>query len=180
MKYDPVVEVSSYNNNNNNEKLFTDFVILSKEGKRFPCHRFILSSQSQVMMAMLTTEMKEKMEGEMKLDHSDEVVKNFVNYFYTRSVPRELLKENLDSFLTLSELYDLAPLKHQTEEVAVEEMTTENMLDMFVLSDQHNADSLKEASELFIKKNRDKLKELDFIGCGYSAKVISDFLRLLV
>ena len=177
MKYDPVVEASSYKNN---EKLFTDFAILSKEGKRFPCHRFILSSQSKTLMAMLTTDMKEKKEGQMKLEYSDEVVENFVDYFYTRTVPKEVLKDNLDSFMSLSELYDLAPLKHQTEEVASEQITTDNMVDMFVLSDLHNANILKEASEFFIKKNKEKLKELDFIGCGYTAKVISEVLRLLV
>ena len=121
MKNDPVMEASYYNNN---EKLFPDFAILSKEEKRFPCHRFILSSQSQTMKAMMTTDMKEAKEGQVKLDYSDEVVEKFVDYFYTQTVPKEVLKVNLDSFMTLSELYDLGPLKHQTEEVAVEEMTS--------------------------------------------------------
>ena len=169
------MEVSSYIKNN--ERLFTDFAILSKEGKEFPCHRFILSYQSPAIMAMMTTDMKEKNEGQMKLEYSDEVVENFVDYFYTRNVSREVLKDNMDIFMTLSELYDLAPLKHQTEEVAVEEMTTDNMVDMFVLSDLHNAANLKEASELFIRKNKDKLKDL--IGCGYPAKVISDIFNLI-
>ena len=122
VKYDPIVEASSYIKNN--EKMFTDFAILSKEGKEFPCHRFILSSQSEAMMAMFNTNMKEKKEGQVKLEYSDEVVEKFVDYFYTRTVPKEVLKQNLDSFMTLSELYDLGPLKHQTEEVAVEEMTS--------------------------------------------------------
>merc|ERR1712083_261474 len=120
-----------------------------------PCHRFILSSLSQTMMAMMTTDMKEKKEGQVKLDYSDDVVKNFVDYFYSRTVPKEVLKENLDSFMTLSELYDLAPLKHQTEEVASEQMTTENMVDMFVLADLYNAENLKVASELFIRRNKE-------------------------
>ena len=82
--------------------------------------------------------------------------------------------------MTLSELYDLAPLKHQTEEVASDQMTTDNMVDMFVLSDLHDASILKDASELFIRRNKDKLKELDLIGYGYPAKVISDVLHLVV
>ena len=132
------------------------------------------------MMTMLTTDMKEKKEGKMTLDYSDEVVENFVNYFYTRTVPREVLRDNLDIFMTLSELYDLAPLKHQTEKVAFEHLTTDNMVDMFALSSLHNANNLKEDSELFIKKNRDKLKDIDLSGCGYPADVISDIVRLLV
>ena len=175
MEYDPIVEASSYINNN--EKMFTDFAILSKEGTRFPCHRIILSSQSQAMMAMFTTNMKEKKEGQMKLDYSDEVVENFVDYFYTRTVPREVLKDNVDIFLTLSELYDLAPLKLQTEEVATEIMTTDNMIKMFVLADLHNAENLMGASELFIKKNRDKLPDIGL--SAYPPSVVNNVLRLL-
>ena len=61
------------------------------------------------------------------------------------SVHAQVLKDNLESFMTLSELYDLAPLKHQTEVAAIEKMKTENMMDMFFLSNLHKADSLKEA-----------------------------------
>ena len=176
MTYDPVVE--AFSPFNNNEKLFSDFAILSKDGKRFPCHRLILSSQSQAMMAMMTTDMKEKKERQMKLEYSEEVVSNFVDYFYTRTVPREVLKENLDSFLTLSGMYDLDQLKLQTEEAAAEAMTTDNMVDMFVLSNHYNAGNLKEASEMFVKENRDKLKEMDL--SGYPVSVVTDILRLLI
>ena len=178
MKYDHVVEVSSLFNND--ERLFTDFTILSKEGMEFPCHRFILSSRSQTMKAMMTADMKEAKEGQMKLDYSDEVVEKFVDYFYTQTVPKEVLKNNVDSFMTLSELYDLTPLKHQTEEAACEQMTTDNMVDMFVLADLHSAENLKEASKLFIRENKAKLMEQDLVGHGYPAKVISDVLRLVI
>ena len=71
------------------------------------------------------------------------------------SVHAQVLKDNLESFMTLSELYDLAPLKHQTEVAAIEKMKTENMMDMFVFSNLLNADNPKEAAELLIKMNRE-------------------------
>ena len=58
---------------------------------------------SLTMKAMMTTDMKEAKEGQVKLDYSDEVVEKFVDYFYTQTVPKEVLKDNLDSFLTLSD-----------------------------------------------------------------------------
>ena len=174
LKSYPVMEAPSYNNN---ERLFTDFAILSKEGKQFPCHRFNLSSQSPVMMSMLTTDMKEKKEGQLHLEYNEEVVKNFVDYFYTQTVPQEVLKNNLDSFMTLSELYDLAPLKLQTEEVAIEALTTDNMIEMFALADLHNAENLMGASESFIKRNKDKLPEL---GLGdYPPNVVNKIIRII-
>ena len=130
------------------------------------------------MMAMMTTDMKEKRKRQVKLEYSEGVVKNFVDYFYTLTVPKKVLEENLDSFFTLSDMYDLAPLKQQTEEVAAEALTTDNMVDMFVLSNHYNAGNLKEASEMFVKENRDKLKEMDL--SGYPASVVTDILRLLI
>jgi len=70
VKYDPVVEAY---NHYNNQKLFTDFNIFSKEGKLFPCHRFILASQSPAMMAMVTKDIKEK-KGKLDLGYNGEVV----------------------------------------------------------------------------------------------------------
>merc|ERR1719219_1318735 len=100
---------------NNSERLFSDFTILSEEGKEFPCHRYILSSQSPVMLAMLTTNMREKKEKEMQLKYSEEVLAHFVEYFYSGEVPSKILKTNLSSFLELAGQYDLPPLKFLTE-----------------------------------------------------------------
>ena len=34
--------------------IFADWTIISKEGKKFPCHRFILATKSSVMKAMFS------------------------------------------------------------------------------------------------------------------------------
>ena len=104
-------------------------------------------------------------------------MKNFVDYFYTRTVPEEVLKNNLDSFMSLSGMYDLAPLKLQTEEAAIESMTTDNMIDHLMIADLHNAENLMGASELFIKRNRDKLPES---GLGdYPPNIVNKVIRLV-
>ena len=134
---------------------------MSQEGARFPCHRLFLATQSPVMRAMMTHDMKEKQESELTLEYSEEVVKHFVEYFYSRKVPTTVLEENLESFLALSESYDLTPLKYQAEEAAIEQITVENMLHMFALSYHYNAYKLMEVSEFLIKTNRSSLKNLD-------------------
>ena len=75
-------------------------------------------------------------------------------------------------------MYDLAPLKLQTEEVATEALTKDNMVDMYALSDLHNADNLKEASKLFIKKNREELKKKDLTE--YPHSVMNNLVRILI
>ena len=163
---------------NNNGRLFTDFTILSQEGKEFPCHRVILASQSPTMLAMMTSEMKEKEENQVRLEYNEEVVGHFVEYFYTRKVPQEALQTNLASFFELAGQYNLAPLKTLTEEAAMELLSVENMIKLYVLGDLHSAASLKSETKAFIRRNKKELKEMDLTG--FPPKVISEVVRLLI
>ena len=163
---------------NNSNRLFTDFTILSQDGKKFPCHRVILASQSSVMRAMMTNDMKEKEEKQVTVKQSDEVVAHFVEYFYSRKVPREVLQANLAIFFDLAGLYDLAPLKLLTEEAAIGMLAVETMVELFVLGDLHSAASLKSEAEAFIRRNKKELKEMDL--SGYPHTVVTGLLRLLI
>ena len=162
---------------NHNERLFTDFSILSKEGKAFPCHRVVLASQSPVMRAMMSVDMREKQEDQAVVDRGDEVVGHFVEYFYSRTVPEEALQANLASFFHLADFYDLAQLKLITEEAAFGMLSVENMVDLFVLGDLHSA-ALKSEAEAFIKRNRKELKGMDLTT--YPPHIINELLRLLI
>merc|ERR1711990_919265 len=135
--------------------------ILSQEGKEFPCHRVILASQSATMLAMMTSEMKEKEENQVRLEYTEEVVGHFVEYFYTRKVPQEALQTNLASFFELAGQYNLAPLKTLTEKAAMELLSVDNMIKLYVLGDLHGAASLKKEAEAFIRRKKKKLREMD-------------------
>ena len=126
---------------------FSDFNILSQEGTEFPCHKILLACTSPPMRAMMTHDMKERKEGQVTLPYQQEIVRYFVHYFYTKKVPEEVLEENLESFFSLAEKYDLQPLKLQAEEVAVKRLTTKNMVGMLHLADLYRAQQLREASE---------------------------------
>ena len=149
------------NCNIRDDKILTDFTVVSQEGERFPCHRLFLATQSPVMMAMMTHDMKEKQESELNLKHNEEVVMHFVDFFYTGKVSPKVLEENVESFLGLAESYDLKPLKDQTEEAAIKKLTVENMLATFAVADLYNAENLKQVSQLFIEENRIILKDQD-------------------
>ena len=113
-----------------NETL-SDWTIVSEEGQRFPCHRNILAAKSSTMKAMMTIEMKEKEEKEMKLNYNNLVVGAFVDYFYKVKVSPEVLETNICSFLKLSDFYHLESLKAQVEDMAIKNLTLENVVEMF-------------------------------------------------
>ena len=91
--------------------IFADWTIISKEGKKSPCHRIILATKSSVMKAMSSMDMRDKEEKETKVHYNNQMVKAFVKFFYKCAVPHMVLVVNLFSFLALSDLYDLLPLK---------------------------------------------------------------------
>ena len=159
------------------EKILTDYTVLSQDGARFPCHRIFLATQSPPLMAKMTLDMKEKRESEMRLEYEQDVVRHFVDYFYTGMIPQETLEENLESFLALADFYDLAGMKLQTEKAAIKKMTVGDMLEMNVLANLYRADQLKVASEFLIQNNKESLKDQDL--SGYPANVIADILRLI-
>ena len=92
-------------------------------------------------------------------------------------VSQEILEENLESFLTLADSYDVAPLKLQVEEAAVKLLTTENMVDMFYWGDLYHATQLKEAAEFLISRNKEVLKEMDF--SRFPANFITAILKVV-
>ena len=78
----------------------------------------------------------------------------FVTYFYTGEVPHVVLEPNLSSFLALSELYNLLPLKAQAEDLAIRSLKMENVVELFSLASIHDAGILLEATNFFILVTR--------------------------
>ena len=142
--------------------IFSDWTIVSEDGQRFPCHRNILAAKSSIMKAMMTTEMQEKESKETSLKYNNKVVGAFVGYFYKGEVSPDVMGSNISSFLELSVLYNLDQLKAQVEDSAIQNMTMENVVEMFSLANIYNAGTLKEATEIFILENKKILGEQDF------------------
>ena len=157
-------------------RVFSDWTIVSEEGQRFPCHRVILATKSSTMKAMMTIKMKEKEEKETKLIYNKEVVGAFVDYFYKGEIPTAVLEANISSFMELADLYNLDPLKAQVEDMAIKNLTLENVVEMFSVANLFNAEILKEASKFFIVENKKILGQQDF--SHFSPSVMTELFKL--
>ena len=104
-------------------------------------------------------------------------MKGFVGSFYTKKIPQEILEGNLESFLTLADSYDVAPLKLEVEEAAVKLLSTDNMVGMLYLGDLYHADQLKGSSGFLISRNKEVLKGQDL--SRFPASSIMDILKLV-
>ena len=142
-----------------NNRIFTDFIIVSNDGTKFPCHRAVLATKSSVMRTLMEADMMEKKESTLKLHFNGEIIKAFVDSFYSDILDVEVIAREIGSFLDLSESYDLDFLKLVTEMIAIRVLKCENMLEMFFLADKYQAGELKKAAEKFIRSNKKFLNQ---------------------
>eukprot|EP00092_Neocalanus_flemingeri_P070546 GFUD01086610.1.p1 GENE.GFUD01086610.1~~GFUD01086610.1.p1 ORF type:complete len:167 (-),score=45.92 GFUD01086610.1:461-961(-) len=53
------------------DKIFSDFTLISNDKKAFPCHKIVLASQSPVMQKMLNSGMKEATKQKLEIKDYD-------------------------------------------------------------------------------------------------------------
>ena len=85
-------------------------------------------------------------------------MEKFVNFFYSEEIEDEK-EENLRCYLELAEKYDITHLKELVEEIAIRQLTVENMVDLFLLADHFSAETLRKAAMDCIKSNKKKVRE---------------------
>ena len=144
------------------DKLFTDFAIESEDGMIIKCHRVFLASHSTVFKAMLESDMKEARDKRLKLKFSGEILHHFVDFLYDTFLKTKIILQHYEDFLHLAEKYDIKHLKLQTEDVLIKNLSTDLMINYYVLGDLYNAENLKEAAKIFIVSNKDCFKDKEF------------------
>ena len=113
------------------ERPFPDFAIKSNDGVEVPCHKVFLASQSKVMLAMLETDMKEKATNCLELDHDEETVRAFVEFFYTGQLEKSSIEGKYRTLLDLAVAYDHTGLKEKIVGGMMEILDTSNMIGQF-------------------------------------------------
>lgn len=138
---------------------YSDVTLISN-GVKFPAHKIILSAQSPVFNAMFQSNMVESKKNEVMIeDIKPEVLKEMLHYLYTGKV--EQMNEIENDLLYAANKYDIVGLKLMCFEALIRSMSTENVVDILVLADQHDLSSLKTRAHKFITENAKKLIEMD-------------------
>lgn len=134
---------------------FSDCSIVC-EGKEFKCHKNILSTRSTVFDAMFSAGMLESQSSIVNIQDLDaDIVEDMVKYIYSGRVSG--LPAKADRLLSAAEKYDLRDLKTMCETALCDNINTENVLDLLVLADLHQANNLR---TLALKVIVDSGKEL--------------------
>lgn len=138
----------------NNETLSdVRFVI---EGRRFYAHRIALLASSDAFRAMFDGGYKEKEANDIEIPNiSWRVFELMMRFLYTGTV--EVTLEIAQDLLRASDQYLLEGLKRLCEECIAQDLTVENVADVFDLAEAHHAILLKHTCALFILKRHEQM-----------------------
>lgn len=136
----------------NNEKL-SDVTIVIKEEK-FPAHVDVLSEHSKVFTSMFESDMLEKKNGQVKIDDIEpNIFKLLLDYIYYARIKSKDIKDWL-ALIVIADKYAIESLVKICEHYVSKNLTAENVVDVFTISDLVKAEDLKKNCVKFIVKNK--------------------------
>ncbi|CAL5353803.1 hypothetical protein CsSME_00041893 [Camellia sinensis var. sinensis] len=129
------------------------------EGKRFYAHRICLLASSDTFRAMFDGGYRERDAKDVEIPNIRwDVFELMMRYIYTGSVDVNL--DIAQELLRAADQYLLEGLKRLCEYAIAQDISVENVLLMYELSEAFNATSLKHACILFILEKFDKLSNM--------------------
>lgn len=141
-----------------NNKLFSDFQIITSDGKEINVHRNILSIRSPVFEAMITSTMLEGSEKKVVIDDIEgRTLMELIRFVYSGKVHE--IDSIANELIYAANKYDLQDLKPLCVESLALNISVENALETFVLADLHQERYLKKFVMDFIKFKYAEIKE---------------------
>lgn len=136
-----------------NDPICSDFTIESADGDKFQVHRLLLSAHSDVFKAMLKEDTAESQNSYVKLvDASTDDLKFILEFLYTGTI-KDFDNCNLGNLLKLADQYNLNGLRRLSQHALSRQLTEENALEILILADMYNSETLKISAMKYIKGN---------------------------
>ncbi|KAG8183130.1 hypothetical protein JTE90_024433 [Oedothorax gibbosus] len=138
--------------------MFSDFTI-TVGFRKFRVHTAILAARSKVFEAMFKIDMKEKTERTHDTEDSDaDDFGDFLWYLYTGKI-RKMSVATALSLLILADKYDIKDLKSEMEDFMRSNLSTSQVLDIFVTADFCHVNILKKEALHFIHCNLREIRK---------------------
>lgn len=121
---------------------FSDFTLITSEGKEIPVHKNILSIRSPVFETMIGTKMIESKESKATIDDiSDRALTEFLRFVYCGRV--EVIDEVAAELLYAATKYDVPDLKPLCVRSMTANLSSSNVIETLMLADLHGERELK-------------------------------------
>lgn len=151
--------VKDYRNLMNNEQLSDVQLVVRNE--KFFAHKLILSSRSTVFAAVFYFDLLDKQKGVFEIkDQKPEIFKLLLNFIYTGQIDQDESINWLE-LLSAAHHYDVPSLKSICARRLADNLSIDNAIDVYVLSDKVKDFKLKKISARFIILNKSLIVDTD-------------------
>lgn len=143
----------------NDKKSFTDCEVQVAD-QQFYCHKILLISSCKYFEALFTAEMEESRTNCIKIDNFPAtIIESTLKYIYGIDDNMESAKpEELVELLNSSNFFNLDAMKCKLEKLLQKQITKDNILELYSISDVHQAPLLMQSCFSFIKTNWEQNK----------------------
>ncbi|XP_076095876.1 kelch repeat and BTB domain-containing protein 8-like [Mytilus galloprovincialis] len=144
-------------------KEFVD-VVLSVDGKDFPCHKNVLAISSPFFMAMFSTDMAESHQDKIALHEIDSLTMELVlDYIYTGQV--SLSEDTVQHLLSASNRFQLLSLRTGCAEFMMNHITVVNCIGVYFFAKAHECEILAlKAKEIINNQFSVLCKQQEFLS----------------
>ena len=154
----PSVQVPEFNlgkimDENRRKNFFTDVTLVTADKKEFRAHKAILAAQSNFFKTRFSSRWQDqRSSGKVELaDVPGNVMEVMLSYMYTGEVAA--IEEVAISVLPFAEEYGLEGLRKMCEQSLAESLTSDNVVDLLITANAHNALDLKKVCMDYISSN---------------------------
>ncbi|KAH0561627.1 hypothetical protein KQX54_018167 [Cotesia glomerata] len=133
----------------NSQELSDVTIIVDKV--KIPAHKVVLAAHSEVFAKMIQSGMKEAIKNEITIKGlSPKIILEMLHYCYKGDIKSTEDAEVALQMLEVSDIYQIIKLKDICESTLINNMSTENVLDIIDAADNHNKVELRETAIKFI------------------------------
>ncbi|XP_044586121.1 speckle-type POZ protein-like [Cotesia glomerata] len=114
---------------------------------KIPAHKLVLAAHSEVFAKMLQSEMKEAKDGEINIKGFDpEIILEMLHYCYKGKTKASKDTKAALQMLEVADIYQIIKLKDICESTLINNMSTDNVLDIIDAADDHTAIDLRKSA----------------------------------
>ena len=162
---------------------YTDVIIVTKE-REFKAHKVVVASQSPFFVTRLEERWTEQ--GGNRINMTDvpaDIMDAILTYMYTGKVSD--VERTAYDLLPKAEEYQLEGLKITCEETLSKTLTAQNVIDVLLMADTHNAPQLKQSCLVFMAMNVTDVKKTsswseEKLNSGTNKKLWVEVLEFIV
>ena len=139
---------------------FSDIKLITSCGKELKAHKLLLASKSEIFAAMFTHDVRENKSNSVDIIDVDyDILREMLRFIYQGQV--ENMETVASALFIAADKYNIQDLKDECENYMADNITLENVFEVFELADTYNAKQLKIRAMNFMKSNIDEIKKMD-------------------